>query len=82
MPAGHRLYLLYPAEFCACKSINVLMNIHLGVESRNSARATAQKHAALHLQPHIEGGDADPAEPRRALEFEDVLDKPLTKTRA
>jgi len=53
------------------------MNIDLGVESRNTAKATAKKHAALHLQPDDDGGDADPAKPLRCLEFEDVGGQPV-----
>ena len=48
------------------------MNIHLGVESRNTAKATAKKHAALHLQFEDDIGDEDLDQPQRQLEFEDV----------
>ena len=48
------------------------MNIHLGVESRNTAKATAKKHAALHLQFEDHIGDENLNQPQRQLEFEDV----------
>ena len=49
------------------------MNIHLGIESRNTAKKTARKQAGLHLQPDDDGGAAEPAtEVRAPLEFEDV----------
>ena len=48
------------------------MNIHLGVESRNTAKATAKKHAALHLQFEDHIGDEDLDQPQRQLEFEDI----------
>ena len=49
------------------------MNIDLGVESRNTAKQTAEKRARLHLQADDDGGDGEPAvQPRAFLEFEDV----------
>ena len=57
----------------ACKSVDVILNIDLGVESRNPAKKTARKRAGLHLQPDDDGGPAEPAtEVRAPLEFEDV----------
>ena len=62
VPTGHHPHQLYPAEFCACKSTEVILNIGIGVESRNTAKAKPQKHTALHFQPDDGGGDSDPAE--------------------
>ena len=72
VPTGHHPHQLYPAELCACKAVEVILNIGLGVESRNTAKATAQKHAALHLEHDTRGDDADLAKPVRPLEFEGV----------
>ena len=63
---------LYPAEFCACKAVEVILNIGHGIESRNTAKATAQKHAVLHLEHDTRGNDADLDKPVRPLEFEDI----------
>ena len=73
MPTGHHPHQLHVAEFCACKSVDVILNIDLGVESRNTAKETAKKHTALHLQPDDDGGAGEPAAQGWAhLEFEDV----------
>ena len=73
VPSGHHPHQLHLAEFCACKSADVIMNIDLGVESRNTAKQTAEKRARLHLQADDDGGDGEPAvQPRAFLEFEDV----------
>ena len=74
VPTGHHPHQLHIAEFCACKSVDVIiMDIDLGVHSRSTAKATAQRRAALHLQPDDDGGAAEPAaEARAPLEFEDV----------
>ena len=73
LPTGHHPHQLHVAEFCACKSVDVIMNIDLGVESWNTAKETAKKRAGLHLQPDDDGGAAEPAtEVRAPLEFEDV----------
>ena len=73
MPAGHRPHQLHIAEICACKSVGAIMNIDLGVHSRSTAKATAQRRAALHLQPDDDGGAAEQdGEARAPLEFEDV----------
>ena len=73
VPTGHHPHQLYVDEFCACKSVDVIMNIDLGVASRNTAKETAKKRSGLHLQPDDDGGAAEPAaEARAPLEFEDV----------
>ena len=70
---GHHLHQLHMAEFCACKSVDVIMNIDLGVHSRSTAKETAERRSGLHLQPDDDGGAAEPAaEARVPLEFEDV----------
>ena len=61
------------AEFCACKSVDVIMNIDLGTQSRSTAQATAERRSGLHPQSDDHGGAAEPAaEARAPLEFEDV----------
>ena len=73
VPTGHHPHQLHLAEFCACKSVDTIMNIDLGVESRNAAKETAKKRSGLYLQPDDDGGAAEPAaEARAPLEFEDV----------
>ena len=73
VPAGHHPHQLHMAEFCACKSVDVIMNIDLGVQSRSTAKATAERKSALHLQPDDDGGAAEPAAKAHApVEFEDV----------
>ena len=73
VPTGHHPHQLHMAEFCACKSVDVIMNIDLGVHSRNTAKATAERRSSLHLQSDDDGGAAEPAvEARVPLEFEDV----------
>ena len=66
VPTGHYPHQLHVAEFCACRSVDVFMNIDLGVESRNTAKQTAKKRAGLHLQPDDDGGAAEPATKVRA----------------
>ena len=73
VPTGHHPHQLHVAEFCACKSVDVILNIDLGVESRNTAKETAKKHTALHLQPDDDGGAAELAAKAHApVECEDV----------
>ena len=72
VPPGHHPHQLHPAELCACKAVEVILNIGLGVESRTTATVTAQKHRGLHLEHDDYGDDADLAKPVRPLEFEDV----------
>ena len=61
------------AYFCTCKSVDVIMNIDLGVHSRSTAKETAERRSGLHLQPDDDGGAAEPAaEARAPLEFGDV----------
>ena len=73
VPTGHHPHQLHVAEFCACKSVDVILNIDLGVQSRSTAKATAEKRSGLHLQPDDDGGAAEPAaEARVHLELEDV----------
>ena len=72
VPTGHHPQQLYPAEFCACNGVEIILNIGLNVESRNTAKAKAQKHTALHLDDEAHGDDADLAKTRWAMEFEDV----------
>ena len=72
-PSGPHPHQLHVAEFCACKSVGVIMNIDLRVESRSTAKETAKKRAGLHLQPDDDGGATEPAtKPHAPLEFEDV----------
>ena len=54
-PTGHHPLQLYPAEFCACKAAEVTLNIGLGVESRNIAKATAQKREKEPMSPSPRG---------------------------
>ena len=73
IPSGHHPHQLYLAEFCACKSADVIMNINLGVQARNTAKQTAKKRSALHLEANDDGGPGEPAAvPVVPLEFEDV----------
>ena len=73
VPTGHHPHQLHMAEFCACKSVDVIMNIDLGVQSRSTAKATAERRSGLHQQPDDDGGAAEPAPVARVpLEFEDV----------
>ena len=73
VPAGHHPHQLHRAEFCARKSVDVIIIIDLGIQSRSTAKATAERRSALHLQPNDDGGAAEPATDARApLEFEDV----------
>ena len=67
-PTGHHPHQLHMAEFCACKSVDVITNIDLGVHSRSTAKATAGRRSGLDLQPDDDGGAAEPA----SEEFEDV----------
>ena len=66
------------AEFCACKSVDVIMKIDLGVESLSAAKSTVERRSGLHLQPDDDGGAAEPAaEARAPLELEDVGGQPV-----
>ena len=51
VPTGHHPHQLHVAEFCACKSVDVIMNIMLGVESRNTAKETAKNERAYTYSP-------------------------------
>ena len=80
VPTGHDPQQLRMAEFCACKSVDVIMNIDLGAHARNTAKETAKKRSGLHLQPDDDGGAAEPAaEARAPLEFEKSVDRQSTK---
>ena len=74
VPTGHHPHQLHMAEFCACKSVDAIMDIDLGAPSRSTAKAAAERRAGLHLQPDDDGGAAEEpaAEARAPLEFEDV----------
>ena len=72
VPTGHHPHQLHMAEFCACKSVDVIMNIDLGIQSRSTAQATAERRSGLHLQSDDRGAAEPAAEARAPLEFEDV----------
>ena len=46
VPTGHHPHQLFLAEFCACKNIDVILNMDLVAESRNTAKKTAQQKQA------------------------------------
>jgi len=73
IPTGYHPHQLHVAEFCACKTVEIILNIDLGVESRSTAKTAAQKHTRLHLQHDDDGGAGEPASNAQPpLVFEDV----------
>ena len=61
VPTVHHTDQLHLAEFCAIKIADLVMNIDLVVEARNTAAQAASKHKALHLDVDDDGGAGEPA---------------------
>ena len=73
VPTGHHPHQLHLAEFCAHQCAEVISNVCLAVDSRTTAKQTAEKRSRLHLVADDDGGAGEPAAKARAfLEFEDV----------
>ena len=73
VPIGHHPHQLYVAEFCGHRCAEVISNVCLATEARNTAKQTAEKRSRLHLEIDDDGGAGEPAvQPRVFLELEDV----------
>ena len=70
VPTACHEHQLHVAEFCAVKVRDVILNLDLIVEARNSAMKAAEKHGSLHLASDDEGGAGEPtAEGQAPLDF-------------
>ena len=76
VPTGHHAHQLHLSEFCAYQCCEVISNMCLSVEARNTAKQTAEKRSKIHLVADDDGGAQEPSVQETmwgaSLEVEDV----------
>ena len=76
VPTGHHAHQQHLSEFCAYQCCEVISNMCLAAEARNTAKQTAEKRSKIHLVADDDGGAQEPSVQETmwgaSLEVEDV----------